>query len=144
MGVLWKLTSQGVMGPAAWHGLALAAHLANTLLLWLILVRRLSVARLEAWMATLLFAVNAPGFEALAWACGLGYVLVTFCILLSVYLALSRAEESSRWTPWTPSGQETVSTYERAPSMVRECNRTRRVGASEAGSNARTTTNVSI
>ncbi len=100
LAALWKLSSQAVIGPKTWHGLALAAHCANILLLWLILVRRLSVARFRAWMAVLLFAVNAPGFEALAWACTLGYVLVTSCILMAVYLALSRPEEFSRRAAW--------------------------------------------
>ena len=100
MAALWKLTSEGVIGPKTWHGLALAAHCANILLLWLILVRRLSVARFQAWTAAVLFAVNAPGFEALAWACGLGFVLVSCCILMAVYVTLSRPEEVSRRTPW--------------------------------------------
>jgi hypothetical protein len=100
LAALWKLSSQDAIGPKTWHGLALAAHCANILLLWLILVRRLSVGRFQAWMAALLFAVNAPGFEALAWACALGYVLVTSCVLTAVLVALSRPEEFSRRTPW--------------------------------------------
>jgi hypothetical protein len=96
LAALWKLSSQDAIGPKTWHGLALAAHCANILLWWLILVRRLSVARFLAWMAALLFALNAPGFEALAWACALGYVLVTTCILIAVYLALSQTSEVAK------------------------------------------------
>ena len=85
---LFKLTAQGVIGAAAWHLLALAAHGVNILLVWLILVRGLGIARPYAWVATMLFALGAPGFEAIAWAAGLGYVLVESTLLAAVYVSL--------------------------------------------------------
>ena len=85
---LFKLTAQGTLGAAAWHLLALAAHGVNILLVWLIFVRGLAIARPYAWVATMLFALAAPGYEAIAWAAGLGYVLVESTLLAAVYLSL--------------------------------------------------------
>ena len=111
---LFKLTAQGVFGAATWHLLALAAHGVNILLVWLILVHGLRIARPYAWVATMLFALGAPGFEAIAWAASLGYVLVESTLLAAVYLSLvargPRGEALVRWArsccnwpPW-PSG----------------------------------------
>ncbi len=69
--------------------------------MWLIFVRGLGIARPYAWVATMLFALGAPGFEAIAWAAGLGYVLVESTLLAAVYLSLvaggPRATALVRW-----------------------------------------------
>ncbi len=101
MAALFKLTAQGVIGSGTWHLAALLVHGANILLLWLILVRGLAVARPYAWVITMLFALGAPGFEAIAWASSLGYVLVEATVLAAVWLSLSapppRGETLVRW-----------------------------------------------
>ena len=97
---LFKLTAQGVIGSSVWHLLALLAHGGNILLLWLVLVRSLSVARPYAWVVTMLFALGAPGYEAIAWASCLGYVLLETTVLAAVLLSLSattRGEGLVRW-----------------------------------------------
>jgi hypothetical protein len=95
LAVLFKLTSQGAIGPVVWRGLAFLGHCVNILLLWRILVGRLAINRVAAWAATFWFSMNAPGFEALAWACALGYVGLTALILLAVELSLRQPEEFS-------------------------------------------------
>jgi hypothetical protein len=98
--VLLKLTDRGVIGSGTWHGLALAGHGVNIILLWLILTRLLAVARPYAWAITMLFALNASGFEATVWAGCLGYVLVETTILMAIGLALAAGPQSKALVRW--------------------------------------------
>jgi len=100
MPLLFKLTAEGHMGVLAWRILALIVHGANIFLLFLILRQGLSVSFVPAWFASLLFALNPAGLEALAWSCSIGYVLVAGPILLAVYLSLTTPVERLGGMKW--------------------------------------------
>lgn len=89
LSALFGATSRGVIGRATWVALAWAAHCLNIALLWSILVRRLRFVPLQAVTITALFTIGAAGFEALAWSCAIGYVLVTTVILLGFVLLMA-------------------------------------------------------
>lgn len=85
---LFKLAALHDLSPVLWHCVALTAHTASVVLV-------LSLARLflcmPTWPAltvTAFFALSAAGYEALAWACSIGYVLVLPPMLLGVLLAI--------------------------------------------------------
>ena len=97
---LLKATSAGWLGHGSWLFLTFSAHCCNIALVWFILLRRFKAPRLQAWTITLLFVLNAPGFEALAWATCVVYVLVTVWILLGVWLVLCPDLQRRKRTRW--------------------------------------------
>lgn len=74
---MYELTAAGLLTPGGWSLIRLAAHLANTLLLYLLLARGFGLRRLVAGFAALLFSANPCGYEALGWSACVGYLLVT-------------------------------------------------------------------
>jgi protein O-mannosyl-transferase len=67
--------------PAGYHAVNIAIHIANALLLWLIL-RRLSIP--WAWFAAAVFALHPVQVESAAWVTELKNLLMLFFSLLSV------------------------------------------------------------
>jgi hypothetical protein len=76
-----KLTSLCVgVNPISWHATALALHVANVLLVFL-LATRLSATRLAATFAAALFAIHGTRPETAAWIAGRFDLLATFFVL---------------------------------------------------------------
>lgn len=80
-----------------WHLGSLAAHVANTLLVYL-LARRLSLTKFGAFTAALLFALHGSRPEAVSWAASRVDLLATFFVLL-VLLSVNRLLDTAqnRW-----------------------------------------------
>ena len=78
-----------------WHLWSLAAHAANTCLVYL-LVRRLGIRRAAAWAAALLFALHGSRAETVAWADARFDLLATFFTLLAVLGVLAYCRTGRR------------------------------------------------
>ncbi len=78
----WRLWGTSTI---SYHAVNLTLHIANSLLIWLIL-RRLSIP--SAFLAGLLFAVHPVNVESVAWIAQLKNVLAMFFMLVSVWCYL--------------------------------------------------------
>jgi hypothetical protein len=85
---MFKATHAGVVGRWTWIAIVYVAHCANIAMVWRILIRHLTVSRLEACTVTFLFTMCSAGFEALVWSGELGYVLTMTVILFGFLLLL--------------------------------------------------------
>ena len=81
--MLWKLSPQ----PGVFHVANLVVHLANVLLVF-VLMRRLGLAALGAGAGALLFAIHPVQVEPVAWVTGMKDVLGMFFTLLALTLAI--------------------------------------------------------
>jgi hypothetical protein len=79
-----------------WHLWSLAAHAANTCLVYL-LVRRLGMRRAAAWAAALLFALHGSRAETVGWADARFDLLATFFALSAVLAVLAYCRTGRRW-----------------------------------------------
>jgi protein O-mannosyl-transferase len=86
--LLWSATGR-ILGtsPQVFHGLSLALHVLNALLLYLLMMR-LGVGRNASLVATLLYAVHPLRVEPVAWASAAPYLLATALLVLSTLLYL--------------------------------------------------------
>lgn len=85
---LFKLAAEHDFSPVLWHCVAVAVHTVSVVLV--LALARIAL-RMRAWPAltvTALFALSAAGYEALAWACSIGYVLVLPPILLALLIIM--------------------------------------------------------
>jgi hypothetical protein len=86
------LTAQyAAFNPLLWHATALAFHVANVLLVFL-LALRLSLRRCGAFFAAALFALHGTRPEAVAWIAGRFDLLSTFFVLAGLLLFLRTCE----------------------------------------------------
>ena len=87
------LTAQyAAFNPLLWHATALALHVSNVLLVFL-LALRLSLRRFGAFFAAALFAIHGTRPEAVAWIAGRFDLLSTFFVLAGLLLFLRMCEE---------------------------------------------------
>ena len=101
--------------PGRWFATVLALHVANTVMLFLLL-RRLECSRLIASTATALWALSPVQVGALAWFVTSGHVLVglfTLVVLLSMQhaAALGTRVPAGRAAYWCIIGLATASSY---------------------------------
>ncbi len=85
--------------PRGYHAVNVLLHLANALLVWLVLLR---LAVPGAWLAAALFAVHPVHVESVAWAIERKDVLSTLFYLLA-FAAYLRFDERRRWGAWALS-----------------------------------------
>lgn len=83
--------------PLKWHLMGLGIHLANCLLLF-VLVTQLWRDRRLAFLAALIFGVHGTRVEAVTWTASSFDLLATFCVLASAALFFSGAPAWIRWT----------------------------------------------
>jgi hypothetical protein len=86
---LFKLAGNYSLSPILWHCLALCMHAVNTVLVFSLVRTSCLLHKWPALTVTTLFALSAAGYEALAWVCSIGYVLVLPCILVALLVALT-------------------------------------------------------
>lgn len=80
------------LNPTGYHIINIVLHIANALLLW-ILLRQLAIP--GAWLAAMIFALHPVHVESVAWISERKNVLMVFCSLLSL-LAWVRFVERSQ------------------------------------------------
>lgn len=80
--------------PVAWHATALALHVANVVLVFM-LATRLCASRLAAFFAAALFAIHGTRPEAAAWIAGRFDLTATFFMLAGLLLFLRSYGEPS-------------------------------------------------
>jgi 4-amino-4-deoxy-L-arabinose transferase-like glycosyltransferase len=78
-----------------WHLWNMAAHAANTCLVYL-LVKRLGMRRAAAWIAALLFALHGSRAETVAWTDARFDLLATFLVLCALLAALEYCHSRRR------------------------------------------------
>lgn len=91
--LLLKLAGQGQLSAFGVLLISLAGHALNIFLAWRIL-RQLWPATENRSIVTgvaLLFAINAPGVEAVVWRCAVGYVLVAAPLLGALWAGIAFA-----------------------------------------------------
>jgi hypothetical protein len=81
---------------ARWHLWSIAAHAANTCLVYL-LVTRLGMRRAAAWVAALLFALHGSRAETVAWSDARFDLLAAFFALCALLAALEYCSAKRRW-----------------------------------------------
>lgn len=81
---------------AAFHGVSLLIHASNTVLIWL-LARTLGGRRVYAWLVVALFVTFPFNFEAVAYVAALFHPLVTFWILLTLWLYEQAKQTDKRY-----------------------------------------------
>src|SRR5207302_260561 len=88
---LWALN------PTGYHSLSLAFHVANALLVWMVLAR-LKVP--GAWLASAIFAIHPVQVESVAWISELKNVLMGFFFLLTLlaWIEFLDRQGERRWT----------------------------------------------
>ena len=90
--VSFMLTARyAAFNPLLWHATALALHVANVLLVFL-LALRLSLGRLGAFFAAALFAIHGTRPETVAWIAARYDLLSTFFVLAGLLLFLRTCE----------------------------------------------------
>ncbi|HWL94543.1 MAG TPA: hypothetical protein VNT79_13545 [Phycisphaerae bacterium] len=97
---LFKCASLSWISATQWHLLAFGFHCLNVGLFIRLVSRLLEPTRFLVVVVGCLFALCAPGIEALAWACALGYVLILTIILCGLLVMSSPRPRLSRdrWT----------------------------------------------
>jgi hypothetical protein len=94
--IFYWLDYQWAGGDALrWHLWSLGAHAANTCLVYL-LVRRLGMRRMAAWVAGLLFALHGSRAETVAWTDARFDLLATFFALCAVLEVLEYCRTGRR------------------------------------------------
>ena len=98
--VAWSAMNYQLFGlePAGWHATSIALHFAVTILCYCVMLR-LGFARAVCAVVAWIFAVHPVHVESVAWASGIGEVLVAVGVLGSYlcYLMLRTGRRRSRW-----------------------------------------------
>lgn len=89
----WTSMWAGV-NPVRWHATSLAMHGANVVLVFL-LATRLSVSRLAAFFAAMLFAIHGTRPEAVTWIAGRFDLVASFFVLAGLLFFIQGQNEAS-------------------------------------------------
>jgi protein O-mannosyl-transferase len=99
--LLWLLINRSLFGlnPSWWHLTTIAAHVAVTLMVYL-LARRIAGDRLTAVAAATLFGLHPAHIEAVAWISGVTEPLMALLLISSFLCYLNKRDKAGKTWLW--------------------------------------------